>query len=84
MLERTALDGGEDGLVDRLGQVRDAEDHAASGTAQGLVSGGRHHLRMRDGTRVDACRDEACEVGHVRHQDGSHLVGDLAESREVP
>ena len=35
------------------------------------------------GDGVDARGDEPGDVRHVDHEDGSHLVGDLAEAFEV-
>ena len=42
--ERTALDAGEDALVDRLGVLLARQDHAAARAAQGLVGRGGHDV----------------------------------------
>ena len=84
VLERPALQRGEDGLVDRLGEVRVAEDHPAARAAQRLVGGGAHDVRVRHRARVHPGRHEAREVGHVGHQVGADLVGDRPEGGEVP
>ena len=83
MLQRTALLAGEHGAVDLLGVFLLCQDDAAAGAAQGLVGGGGHHVRVRDGVGVQAGGHEAREVGHVHHEVGTHEVGDAAELGKV-
>ena len=57
---------------------------AGARAAERLVGRGRDDVgAVVDGVRVQARGDEAREVGHVDHQQGAHLVGDLAEAGEV-
>ena len=79
VLERSALEAGEDGAVDLLGQVGPAQDGAAAGAAQRLVGGQRHHVGHADRARVGTAGDEAGRVGGVEHEEGAHRVGDLPE-----
>ena len=60
-----------------------AEDHPAARAAERLVDRRRDHVGVRHRVGVQAGGDEAGEVGHVDHQLGADLVGDLAEAREV-
>ena len=85
VLQRTALAAREDRLVEveLLVGFLVAEDHAAAGTAKGLVRGGRDDVRVRNGARMEACGDEAGDVRHVDPEDGTALVGDLTEALEV-
>ena len=85
VLQRTALAAREDGFVEVVLLVGFlvAEDHAAAGTAKGLVRGGRDDVRVRNGARMEACRDETGNVRHVDPEDGAALVDDLTEAFEV-
>ena len=94
-----ALDAREDGLVDGLGeaaldvrvvgpidlgrQLQAAEDEAASRPSQGLVRRGGDDVRMREGARMQAGRDEAGDVGHVDEEQGADAVGDGRHALEV-
>src|SRR5690606_13237338 len=59
------------------------DDEATTRTAQGLVGGRGHHMRVLDRARVDACGDQAGDVRHVHEQVGTHLVGDGTETRPI-
>ncbi len=84
MLERPPLLAGEDGGVDLLGVLLLAQDHSRPRPPEGLVGGGGDHVGPRlDRTRVQPRGDESGEVGHVDHQQGPHLIGDLPEAEEV-
>ena len=75
MLQRAALNAGEDGLVDLLGDLLVvAEDQTAAGAAEGLVGGGGHHVGVGYGAHVQTRRHQAGDVGHIHHQIGTHLV----------
>mmetsp|Transcript_3360 Transcript_3360/g.10545 ORF Transcript_3360/g.10545 Transcript_3360/m.10545 type:complete len:487 (+) Transcript_3360:1887-3347(+) len=94
---RAALQTGEDGEVDALLQVvlglsplgihrTDAlaiEDHGPTRPAQGLVRGGRDHVRVLEGRRDDARSHQARDVGHVRQQVRARAVGHLAHALVV-
>src|ERR687890_819927 len=81
--QRATLHAGEDAAVDLLGELFAAEDHTPSGSAQRLV--GRRGYDLRVGYRggMDTCSYQACDVGHVRKEEGPDLVGDLTKSLEV-
>ena len=85
MHQRAALGAGEDRLVEvpLLRGFLIAEDHAASGPAQGLVGGGGHHVRVGNRAGMKPRSHQAGDMGHIHHQAGSHLVGDLAERLEI-
>ena len=83
VLQRAALLTGEHGAVDLLRKVGGGQDHAATRAAQRLVRGRRDDVRMRDRVGVQTRGDQAGEVGHVDHEEGTHLVGDLPEGGEV-
>ena len=80
VLERAALDAGEDRLVERLGVLLLAQDDAAARTAQRLVRGGGDEVGVRHRRGVRAGGDEAGDVGHVDHE---HAPTSLAISREA-
>ena len=72
--------------VDRVGELRLAQHHAAARAAQRLVRRRRRDVGVRHGVEVAGehlAGDEPGEVGHVDHQHGADLVGDLAHRREV-
>ena len=75
-------------LVDVLAKFAGGKHHAASRSAQSLVGRGGDDVGVCDGVvwageAVDLAGDETGEVGHVDHEDGSDLVGYLAEDTEV-
>ena len=82
--QRAALSAGEDGGVDLPGNgLVVGEDHAAAGTAQGLVVGGGHHVRIGNRAGMLARRHQTGDVGHVHHQVRAALLGDLPEAGEI-
>ena len=98
VLERAALGAGEHGGVDLLGQVDGlhlagldvllgdlvlAQDHAAAGTAQGLVGGGGDNVGIGHGALVNASGDETGDVGHIDHEESADGISDLTELGEV-
>ena len=60
-----------------------AQDHAASRSPQGLVGGGGDKVAVGNRAGVLADGDQACRVGHVRHQQGAAFPSDLTHSLEV-
>ena len=73
-------------LVDTFGIFLLAQDHAATGATKGLVGRGGHDVGPPDRvvvTAKDATGDQTGEMGHVDHEGGSHLLGDLAHAAEV-
>ncbi len=85
MLQRAALNAGEDRRVDLLLDlgVGLAEDDAAARAAQGLVGGGGDHVGERHRVRVDAGGDKAGDVRHVDQQEGADFIGNGAKARPV-
>ncbi len=83
VLERAALLAGEHRRVDLLGVLLAAEDETGTRATERLVDGGGDDVGVRHRVGVQARGDEACEVGHVDHEVGADLVGDLAETCEV-
>ena len=80
VLERPSLHAWEDRAVERLGVLLLAEHEARARSRKRLVRRRRHEIAVRHRIRVQAGRDEPGEVGHVAHQEGANLVGDLAEA----
>ena len=66
VLERPALQAGEDGLVEPGGVLRAAEAGAAAGAGQRLVRGGGDPLAVREGRGMDARRPPARRCGPCR------------------
>ncbi len=81
--ERTALDAGENGRVDLLGESFLAHDDAAARPAQTFVRGGGDKLRVRNGAGMLATGDEPGDVRHVDEEKRADRVGDLAQPREI-
>ncbi len=82
--ERPALLPGEHRRVELLREFHVARhDEARAGATEGLVDGRGDHVGVGHGAGVQARGHQAREVRHVRPQLGAHLVGDLAERREV-
>ena len=73
-------------LVDGVGVFGGGQHQAAARAAQRLVGGGGDDVGMRHRILVAGehlAGDQAGEVGHVDHQGGTDLVGDLAHGGEV-
>ena len=83
VLERPALDAGEDVRVHGLRVLLLAEDQPGAGTPQGLVRGGGDRVGERHRARVEAHRDHARDVRDVADHQRAHLLGDLAQPDEV-
>ena len=83
VLERAALQPGEHGRVDRLGEVGAAKDGAAPRAAKRLVRGEGDHVGDADRVRVRLAGDEPGGMGGVEHEPRPDLVGDLAERQRV-
>ena len=85
MHQRAALDAGEDGFVEveLLIGFLIAEDHTASGSAQGLVSRSGHYIRIRDGTGMKTRCHQSCDMYHIYHQYGTHFVCYFTELLEI-
>ena len=84
----STLQGGEDGHVDAVLDVRHLlavleEDHACTGAPEGLVRGCGHDVAEGEGRRMLSGGHQAGDVGDVRHEEGTDLVSDLPELREV-
>src|SRR5262249_50590982 len=80
VLERPALEAGEDRTVEFLRVLLAAEDEAAARARERLVRRRRDEVAVRYGVRVKAGGDEPGEMGHVAEQVGADLVRDLAEA----
>ncbi|MNC28141.1 hypothetical protein D3C75_763380 [compost metagenome] len=83
MHQRAALGAREYGLVDFLGPGFAGQDHTAAGTAQGLVGSGSDELGMGHRIRVQAGCHQTGDVGHVHHEQGANIIGDLGKSFKV-
>ncbi len=84
VLQRTALDAGENGLVDLLGDLLIVrEDQTAARAAQGLVGGGGHHIGIGNGGRMLTGSDKTGDVRHVHHQVCADRVGNVSHARKV-
>ena len=81
--ERPTLHAGEHGAVDGLGVLGATHDEAGARARERLVRGARDHIAVRDRVGMHARGDEAGDMSDVGEQHGAHLVGDLAERREV-
>ena len=80
VLERTALGAREDRLVELLGKLLVVgEDNAAARTAQGLVGGGGHDVRIRNRALMQTGGDQTCDMRHIDEQVCADLVCDLSE-----
>ena len=83
VLQGPALDPGEDGPVQGLGVGLPGEHEAAARTAQGLVGAGAAEVGVGYGRGMGTPGDQPRDVGHVRQQQGPHLVRDLPEAGPV-
>ena len=83
MHQRPALGAGEDGLVDGLGVLLPAENHAAAGAPQRLVGRRGDEIGVGHRVRVQAGGNKARDVGHIHHKVGAHGVGHLTEAGKV-
>jgi len=59
------------------------EDEPTARPPQGLVRGGGHDVRMREGRWVRPRSAQPGDVRNVRHQQCAALIGDCAEARKI-
>src|SRR5690554_3292375 len=85
MLQRAALGAGEHGRVEFLFDlfVGTGEDHAATGTTQGLVGRGSDHVRNGNRVGTDAGRHQTRHLGHIHKQVGTYFVDNSPEAGKV-
>ena len=83
VLQRAALNSGENCAVDLLRKLRLAEDKAAARPAKRLMRGSSNHIREPEGGRMLFCGHEAGNVCHVHHQVCAHFIRDFTELFEV-
>ena len=76
VIQRAALQPGEDRLVDGGGQVGLADDRPAPGPTQRLVGRKGHDVGHADRVRVNAAGDQTGHVGGIEEEQCAHLVGD--------
>jgi len=81
--ERTALNAGENLAVQGFAHIFCRQNHAAARTAQGLVRGGGGDVGVRKWALVQTGGHKAGDVGHIYHQLGADLVGNLAEAGKI-
>ncbi|KAH3667470.1 hypothetical protein OGAPHI_003119 [Ogataea philodendri] len=70
-------------LLTLLGDLSDTlseEDHGTSWASKRLVGGGGDNVRIWEWRVGDTSSNQPGDVGHIRHQVGSDLVGDLLHS----
>lgn len=79
----SALQAGEDGLVDGGFVLGFVEDHAAAGAAKGLVRGRRDDVGVGDRAHVGLAGDQAGDVGHVRDVVGADFFGDVLKRGKI-
>lgn len=79
---RATLARGEDGLVDAVLEVITTvaaeEDQTSAGATEGLVGGGGDDVAEVEGRLGLFAGNQTGNVGHVAHEVGAVLVGDLA------
>ena len=84
MHQRPALQAGKYRRVDLLrDRLIVGHHHAAAGSAQCLVRGRRHDMRMAERRRMEPARDDPREMRHIDHEHRADRVGDGAEPREI-
>ncbi len=78
-----ALKPWKDLLVQFLCILGLAEHHAATRTAKGFMRGRGNKIGVGNRTGMHAGGNQACNVGHIHHEQGPHAVGDFAKPLEV-
>jgi len=82
--QRAALDAGEDGAVDLLGNLLVVGHHdAPARAAQALVGGGGHHVGKRHRVGVHAGGDQPGVMRHVDHEVRADGLGHLRKALPV-
>ena len=83
--ERPALNAGKDDRLKFFLEffARVGDDETAARTAQGLVRGRGHDVRVRHRIRIHASRDQSRDMRHVDEQIRANLVGNRAQTCPV-
>ena len=100
MLERSALDAGEDAGVEDCAHLLDFalrggkapgvvevlahQDDAAARSTKGLVGGGGDNVGVFHRILQEACGNQAGGMGHVDPEEGTYFIGNLAHALIVP
>ena len=100
MLKRTTLNTREHGRVEqrrhlsdyalrcsltpRIVEVLTHHNHATARTAEGLVSGGSDDMGIFHRVVEETGSDETGWVSHIKHEDCTDFVGNLANAGIVP
>jgi hypothetical protein len=85
MHQRAALQAGEDGRIDLLGDILVVGQHdAAARAAQGLVRRRGDDMGVRERRGMRAARHQTGEMRHIDHEIGADRIGDLAEAWRNP
>ena len=53
------------------------ENHGATGTSEGLVRCGCHHVCVREGRGNDAAGNQAANVRHIHQKVRANFIGNL-------
>ena len=78
-----ALNPGKDLAIQGFAIFGLGQDESAPGSPQGLVGGGSDKVRHQHGIGMETRADEPGDVGHVHHEIGLHLPGDLGEPGKI-
>ena len=85
MHQRAALDTGENSLIKVVLFIHRiaGEDQSASGSSQGLVGGGSHHIRIGNGAGMKACCHQSGDMCHIHHKNSAYFVSHFSEFLEI-
>src|SRR5699024_8024537 len=85
MHERTSLDSREYSLIKIkfLCDLSTAHDHTASGASQCLMGSSCGHMGIWNGTWMNTCCHQTCDMGDIYHKISSGLISDLTEFLKI-
>ncbi len=83
MHQGTALNPRKDLAIQGFAIFGLGQDESAPGSSQGLVGGGSDKVSHPHGIGVETRADEPGDVGHVHHEIGLYLPGDLGEAGKI-
>ena len=79
VLKRAALCARENRLVDLLGQLFLAQNHATTRAAQRFVRGSSDNVGIGNGVHVQSCCNQTGDVRHINHQVSANILGDFGK-----
>ncbi len=83
MHQRTSLSSGKYCFVYFLCKFLLTQNHPASWTSQGFMSGRGYEIRIVHGIRVKTCCNNSCYMRHINHKISAYIISNFSECFKI-